>query len=102
MTGEVQNTMVEAMKSGTCVYAGDLGSECFTDFTNHSFGSVQTSNLSMQRDQTYTDGWRSEVSEHKVHLTGFISGGVKGYFPLGSIWPLLNLATLHYLTVPVV
>ena len=83
VTGEVQNTTVDAMKSDTCVFAGDLGSESFTDFTDRSFGSeafVQTSDLSMQRDQTYTNGWRSctfwrsEVSEHKVHLTEFISG----------------------------
>ena len=90
VTGEVQNTTVEAMESDTSVYAGDLGSESFTDFTDRSFGSeafVQTSDLSMQRDQTYTDSWRScpywksEVGEHKVHLTEFISAGVKGCFP---------------------
>ena len=96
VTGEVQNTTVEAMESDTSVYAGDLGSESFTNFTDRSFGSeafVRTSDLSMQRDQTYTDGWRScpywksEVGEHKVHLTEFISAGVKGDFPWDRFGP---------------
>ena len=67
-------------KNDTCVFAGGVGSDSFTDLTDGSFGSevfVQTSDLGVRNDQTYRVDWtthpywRSEVGEHDILLRRF-------------------------------